>query len=261
MTHEHDPYLATMLCLYALFEFLGRRAFLVRWGAAVQAAVLFSLMLIATSGFLSVKLAGLYLLFAVLYALSGFIGGRLAQRKPSQTLELFIARQILIAALLVLIGRFALPIVPNPWYVEFEESVLQTVPFLSTIGRENWSMVLLIVAAYSFVVDGGTIVVRGVLAKFPALYAGVTTKLNRQSGSENEENVGEWIGILERIVALTLVLTGSFTALAFVLTAKSIARFKELEDKQFSEYYILGTSASLIVALFAGMAIRILFGL
>ena len=122
-------------------------------------------------------------------------------------------------------------------------------------------MILAIISTYLFMVDGGTRIVRGVFKKFPVLYTKVLAKLNREGGSEREENVGEWIGVLERIITLTFVLTGSFTALAFALTVKSIARFKELEDKRFSEYYILGTSASLIVALFAGMMVKVIFGL
>jgi riboflavin transporter FmnP len=261
MEQENGSYLATMLCMYALFEFLLRRAFLVSRGVMVQGIVLLSLLLLGTSGFLSWKLAGLYGALALLYVLCESTSSTLTRRAPTQMLELFIAKQILMVGLFVLLWRFALPIIPNAWYTTVERSLLQTVFPTLTLGREKWPMALLIMAAYFFVVDGGTKFVRGVLDKFPGLYTAVTTKLNKQGGSEHEENVGEWIGVLERIIALTFILTGSFTALAFVLTAKSIARFKELEDKQFSEYYILGTSASLIVALFAGMAIRLLFGL
>jgi riboflavin transporter FmnP len=261
MDQENGSYLATMLCMYALFEFLLRRAFLVSRGITVQGVVLLSLLLLGTSGFLSLKLAGLYVALALLYVLCESTNSTLTRRAPTRMLELFISKQILMGALFVLLWWFALPIIPNAWYTTVERSLFQTVLSSLSLGREKWSMVLLITAAYFFVVDGGTKFVRGVLDKFPGLYTAVTTKLNTQGGSEHEENVGEWIGVLERIIALTFILTGSFTALAFALTAKSIARFKELEDKQFSEYYILGTSASLIAALFAGMVIRLLFGL
>ena len=60
----------------------------------------------------------------------------------------------------------------------------------------------------------------------------------------------------------TYTLTGNFTVIAFVLTAKSIARFKELEQsKDFAEYYLLGTSGSMIVALGSGILVSIIFGL
>jgi hypothetical protein len=102
-------------------------------------------------------------------------------------------------------------------------------------------------------IDGGAKLVRGVLNKFPILM----TKIPINTGNNNE-NIGEWIGVLERIITLTFVLTGSYTAVAFALTAKSIARFKELEQKDFAEYYLLGTSSSVATALLVGALVRVL---
>jgi hypothetical protein len=82
-------------------------------------------------------------------------------------------------------------------------------------------------------------------------------KVSITPGDDNE-NIGEWIGILERVITLTFVLTGSYTAVAFALTAKSIARFKELEDKNFAEYYLLGTSSSVATALLVGALVQVL---
>jgi hypothetical protein len=70
-------------------------------------------------------------------------------------------------------------------------------------------------------------------------------------------NTGEWIGILERLVTLTFVLAGSYEAVAFALTAKSLVRFPQLEkDKAFAEYYLIGTSASVGIALLVGVVVR-----
>ena len=67
---------------------------------------------------------------------------------------------------------------------------------------------------------------------------------------------------MERLITLTFVLLGNFTAIAFVLIVKSIARFKALEEsKDFAEYYLLGTLGSMIAAIGAGMLVRITFGL
>ncbi len=48
---------------------------------------------------------------------------------------------------------------------------------------------------------------------------------------------------------VALVLLDAPTAIGFVLTAKSIARFKQLEDKDFAERYIVGTLLSVGIAL------------
>jgi hypothetical protein len=65
--------------------------------------------------------------------------------------------------------------------------------------------------------------------------------------------VGATIGVLERLIVCALVLSGEFGAIGLVITAKTIARFKQLEDRQFAEYYLLGTLASVSVAILTGM--------
>lgn len=63
-------------------------------------------------------------------------------------------------------------------------------------------------------------------------------------------NSGYLIGILERMIILTLGLNGQLGAIGFVVAAKSLARFKQLEDKNFAEKYLLGTLLSVAISLF-----------
>ncbi|HOO28849.1 MAG TPA: hypothetical protein PLU43_10330 [Lachnospiraceae bacterium] len=67
---------------------------------------------------------------------------------------------------------------------------------------------------------------------------------------------GRIIGKLERVIIAILVLCNQFAAIGFVLTAKSIARFKQLEDKEFAEKYLIGTLASVLIALIAAIVLR-----
>ena len=53
--------------------------------------------------------------------------------------------------------------------------------------------------------------------------------------------VGATIGILERILIVVFVLTGTEAAIGFVVAAKTLARFRLLDDRDFAEYYLLGT--------------------
>jgi hypothetical protein len=54
-----------------------------------------------------------------------------------------------------------------------------------------------------------------------------------------------------------LVLTGQYTALAFVIAAKSIARYKKInEEEKFGEYFLIGTLTSIGIALFVGIIIK-----
>lgn len=71
-----------------------------------------------------------------------------------------------------------------------------------------------------------------------------------------DANAGTVIGILERIITAVLILCGQYSAVGLVLTAKSVARFKQLEDRDFAEKYLIGTLTSLTVALIAAVAVK-----
>jgi hypothetical protein len=75
-----------------------------------------------------------------------------------------------------------------------------------------------------------------------------------QKDTETEDkkemvNSGYLIGILERIIILTLGLNGQLGTIGFVLAAKSLARFKQLEDQNFAEKYLVGTLLSVAISL------------
>ena len=69
-----------------------------------------------------------------------------------------------------------------------------------------------------------------------------------RSAMASPARVGATIGVLERLLIVALVLTNATAAVGFVIAAKTIARFKQLDDRQFAEYYLLGTLASVAVA-------------
>jgi hypothetical protein len=84
------------------------------------------------------------------------------------------------------------------------------------------------------------------------------------TGPTPAARVGATIGILERILIVVFVLTGSEAAIGFVVAAKTLARFRLLDDRDFAEYYLLGTLASvavaIVTALIARMALATLLG-
>ena len=81
---------------------------------------------------------------------------------------------------------------------------------------------------------------------------------NKKDICENVEsdNVGALIGVLERVVILLLGALGLYGSIALVLTAKSLARFKQLEKQAFAEKYLVGTLISLIIAILALLIIK-----
>jgi hypothetical protein len=48
------------------------------------------------------------------------------------------------------------------------------------------------------------------------------------------------IGKLERLIIVILVMVNQIGGIGFVLTAKSVARFKQLEDRDLAEKYLVG---------------------
>lgn len=83
-----------------------------------------------------------------------------------------------------------------------------------------------------------------------------TYKWRSQLAEEKQESLqqaGLWIGILERILILTFILTNQFSAMGFLIATKAILRFKDTETKQM-EYVLIGTLMSLTPTILIGMA-------
>lgn len=72
-------------------------------------------------------------------------------------------------------------------------------------------------------------------------------------------NAGKWIGYLERILILTFVITNNFEGVGFLLAAKSVFRFGDLNkanDIQVTEYVLIGTLTSFAIAIMTGIIIK-----
>ena len=54
---------------------------------------------------------------------------------------------------------------------------------------------------------------------------------------------------------------GADAAIGFVIAAKTIARFRLLDDRDFAEYYLLGTLGSVSVAILTALVARAALGL
>lgn len=78
--------------------------------------------------------------------------------------------------------------------------------------------------------------------------------------SSGIKGAGALIGVFERILVFTLVMTDQYAAISIIFAAKSIARFSELNDRDFAEYYLLGTFASITIAIVVGIIFKLVFG-
>lgn len=69
------------------------------------------------------------------------------------------------------------------------------------------------------------------------------------NNTDNSNRIGSIIGKLERMVILILTILNLYASVGLVFTAKSLARFKQLEDKDFAEKYLVGTLSSFLITL------------
>lgn len=70
-------------------------------------------------------------------------------------------------------------------------------------------------------------------------------------------NAGTWIGYIERTIILTFILLGQYSAIGFLIAAKSIFRFngniESKKDRMQAEYILIGTLLSFLFAILIGI--------
>lgn len=94
-------------------------------------------------------------------------------------------------------------------------------------------------------------------AERPVLFRHAALVVLSPSPETDVQRMGRTIGILERMLALTLVVMGQWEGIGWLFAGKTVARFRELDNRAFSEYYLIGTLASLLFAAATGLAVRL----
>jgi hypothetical protein len=94
---------------------------------------------------------------------------------------------------------------------------------------------------------------------------GILTGIFLKSVTKSESNAvllnaSAWIGIFERILIVIFVTTGQIQAIGFLVAAKSVFRFSEIqhEGNAKAEYFLLGTLVSFTFAIVVGFGIKLL---
>lgn len=124
------------------------------------------------------------------------------------------------------------------------------IPFLSDIVNSESVMAILI---------GYLIII------FPAgfLIGKATKRWQNEVEYDLKKNsldaAGRYIGIFERILVLTFILAGNFSAIGFLIAAKSILRFSDKSEtgaRKQTEYVLIGTLMSFTITILIGLLIR-----
>lgn len=76
-----------------------------------------------------------------------------------------------------------------------------------------------------------------------------------EKGGNDLERAGRWIGTLERLITMVLIILQQYTAIGFIIAAKSILRYNDSKTGK-TEYVLIGTLLSFGIALFLGVIIK-----
>lgn len=154
--------------------------------------------------------------------------------------------------LLVLLAFFPLfpTTTPDPRVTAFYQRFLPATPVfaLEMFGPFTGLSVensLWIAVTYLAAVFGGAVLINRILAW-----------LTDEAQTEKTRRLSSAIGVMERLILITLVAADAVAAVGFVLAAKSLARYQELNNRDFAEYYLVGTLASFTLSLFAGLWLK-----
>jgi len=149
----------------------------------------------------------------------------------------------------------------RPWLLAWSTGFAPLAP----MAKAPWYSILVVMAGLLLCMNEANAMIRWVIERMRLRPKDVhsdeaeSLPKNRILASEQAEveyKRGRLIGVLERVIIFTLVLSSQYAALAFVLTAKTMARFKSLEDRDFAEYFLLGTLMSVVLAGAAGLVVK-----
>lgn len=112
---------------------------------------------------------------------------------------------------------------------------------------------LLILTGILFLVSPAAIIIKHVLMPWQP----------KEDNNAGNKNAGKYIGIIERLLVLAFILSCQWQAIGFLLAAKSVFRFKDIqkeEEVKITEYILLGTFLSFAFAIVTGALIKKLIG-
>ncbi|WCE32523.1 DUF3307 domain-containing protein [Vibrio sp. SCSIO 43137] len=130
--------------------------------------------------------------------------------------------------------------------------------FEAVLEHEKFWHVVLIIFAYLLIFKPASLLIGSVLRKH---------SISAPDANSNDDGLtsgGELIGYLERTLILTFTLVGSYAAVGFVLAAKSIFRFGELnraDDRRMTEYVLVGSLLSVVITTIVGALISLWLGI
>lgn len=86
-----------------------------------------------------------------------------------------------------------------------------------------------------------------------------TNRWRKEIQNDGLMDAGKWVGQIERILILTFVIINKFEAIGFLIAAKSVFRFSDInKDRKEAEYILIGTLLSFALSIVWGIILTYL---
>ncbi|WP_336004187.1 DUF3307 domain-containing protein [Fusobacterium polymorphum] len=191
--------------------------------------IAFEIVLLSILQFKKAFLLGM--IISVLHFLINFTKNKLEKSFPQRRLQIWIFSISQLIHFFIIIAMY--------FILNLENSVSNL--YINLQGYENFKTIILYISVFSIIFELASVFIR-------KLFTSISPKTYPKANLE-ELKAGNIIGKLERIIIAILLLNNQFGVIGFVLTAKSIACFKQMENKDFAEKYLIGTLTSFLIVL------------
>jgi len=178
------------------------------------------------------------LIISVLHFLINYTVNKLEKYFPKRRLQLLFFSLNQLIHIVMIVGMY--------YILNLENLTNNLYTKLQTY--EDFKIIVLYISVFSIILDPASVFIR-------KLFTSISPKTSPKENLE-ELKAGNIIGKLERIIIAILLLNNQFGVMGFVLTAKSIARFKQMENKDFAEKYLIGTLTSFLIALISVLILK-----
>ncbi len=124
----------------------------------------------------------------------------------------------------------------------------QSIDFEQIFSKET----ILTILALIILTSVASIVMQIIMSKW---------QLPEESPENALKGAGSYIGILERLFIFLFIVLGQWAAIGFLITAKSVFRFGDLsraKDRKLTEYVLIGTLLSFLIAIATGLIYKYL---
>lgn len=130
------------------------------------------------------------------------------------------------------------------WAIVYQQGPFLQKTVLSVYNNPNWWK---IVAAFLFITTPAGILIGQLTQEWR----------NKLPEADSLANAGKWIGIIERLIILSLIMEAQYGAIGLLVAAKGIIRFNEKDRQEIkTEYLVIGTLMSIGITLLTGLFLK-----